>query len=50
MKPRDWRPRASVRAKPRKAGWRNAQAIPVEPSLSPRLAIVFSGKLDSIAR
>ncbi len=50
MKPRAWSARESVRGKPVKAGCRNAQAIPVEPSASPRLAIVPSGKLVSIAR
>jgi hypothetical protein len=50
MKPRDCSARESVRGYPVKAGWRKAQAIPVEPSASPRLAIEPSGKLVSTAK
>jgi len=50
MKPRDCSAREIVRGKPVKDGCRNAQAIAVEPSASPRLEIVPSGKLVSIAK
>src|SRR5664279_1493822 len=50
MKPRACSARDIVRGNPVKEGCRNAQAIAVEPSASPRLAIVPSGKLVSIAK
>ena len=50
MKPRDWSALEIVRGKPVNDGCRNAHAIAVEPSASPRLAIVPSGKFVSIAK
>src|ERR1035437_4504683 len=50
MKPRACRAREIVRRNPVNDGCRNAHAIAVEPSASPRLAIVPSGKLVSIAK
>src|SRR5262249_24328477 len=50
MKPRACRAREMVRGKPVNDGCKNAQAIAVEPSALPRLAIVPSGKLVSIAK
>src|SRR5271167_4157029 len=48
--PRACRAREIVRGKPVNDGCRKAQAIAVEPSAEPRLAIVPSGKFVSIAK
>ena len=50
MNPRACSAREIVRGKPVNDGCRNAHAIAVEPSASPRFAIVPSGKLVSSAR